>query len=83
MKTKTRRKNMKGCGSKGCSSKGCGSKGCNKCTKSKCSHTRRMKGGCGTCQSGGNIYAPTSSILGTAMFAAENVFRAFQGLIPL
>ena len=64
--------------------KGCGSKRCNKCNKSKCSHSRRMKGGCGTCQSGGNIiYAPTSSMLGTAMFAAGNVFRAFQGLIPI
>ena len=76
MKTRRRRiKNMKGCGR---------SKRCNKCNKSKCSHTRRMKGGCGTCQSGGNvIYVPASPIASTILSAGVNVFRTFQGLISL
>ena len=74
MKTR-RRKNMKGCG------KGCNKKRCKKCNKSK----RHMKGGCGTCsQSGGNvIYAPVSSIATTVLSAGMNVFRSFQGLIPI
>lgn len=77
MKTKTRRRKVK-------NMKGCGIKGCSKCNKSKCSHTMRMKGGCGTCQSGGNvIYAPVSSIATTVLSAGMNVLRSFQGLIPI
>jgi hypothetical protein len=73
MKTRRRRsKNMKGCGIKGCK-------------KTSGSHTRHMKGGCGTCsQSGGNvIYAPVSSIATTVLSAGMNVLRTFQGLIPI
>jgi hypothetical protein len=78
MKTKRLKKNMKGCG-KGCS------KRCNKCKKSRCSHkNKRQNGGCGTCQSGGNvIYTPATSMAGTVLTAGINVFRSFSGLIPL
>jgi hypothetical protein len=81
MKTKTRRRKVK-------NMKGCGSKGCKRCSKSKCSHKRHMMGGCGTCQSGGQtggnvIYAPVSSVASTILSAGVNVFRTFQGLIPL
>ena len=77
MKTRRVKRVMKGCG-KGCS-------------KSNCYHKRRnksMKGGCGTChtggQSGGNIiYAPVSSIATTVLSAGMNVLRSFQGLIPI
>jgi len=73
MKTRRRVKNMKGC----CRSK--------RCKKTRGSHRRHMKGGCGTCsQSGGNvIYAPVSSIATTVLSAGMNVFRSFQGLIPI
>jgi hypothetical protein len=56
-------------------------KGCGKKQKRS---KHNMKGGCDTCQSGGNIiYAPVSPVATTVLSAVMNVFRTFQGLIPI
>ena len=62
-------------------------KGCGKCGKSRCIHKKRStnkRGGCGTCQTGGNvIFTPTPTIVDARTMAKGNYNASLELILTL